>query len=180
MQLKNTPYYFVAMFLILGFTNCQHYVVKRPDLIIDKTKIESLVSRYDTTYILVWTNWCETSKSACNSEFIPLATRFKKLHNNANVILIAADAEIPESEILAHRSKGINSFYLSNPGTFSWFNRLRIKSFFNYCFPNAQLTCLDGLFFSTPVKMLVTPKALITEPTQVLAEINKSLPPSSK
>lgn len=176
MRLFKTTYW-VPILLLVFTIGCAEHTVLRPNFIIDKTKVEQLINRHDTTYILFWTNWCDSSKRACNNQFIPLAKQLKQKHKHCNVILIAADAAIPEAEIIKHREHGIHSYYLHNPGNFALFNRLRIKSFLNYCFPNQPLECIDGIFYTTPVKLMVTHKELITNPTEILTAINAKSPP---
>lgn len=145
---------------------CGANEVINPKLIIDKTKLQRLTERYDTTFVLIWTNWCDSSKKECFNKYIPLAESLNK-KPNFNVIIIAADETIPQRLIASHQASGIHSYFLSNPGGSSWFNRLRIKSFLNYCYPDQELTCASGFLFKTPIQFLVCDQKLEQDPQNI-------------
>lgn len=163
----------ISIILAALLWQCSQGPALRPDLIIDKTQLQAITQRYDTTIILFWTHWDEASKKQCANQFVPLAKSIKASHYNCQVVLIAADAHVAEEDILAHRKEGIKSFFLDNPGDFAMFNRLRIKSFLSYCYPHKDLKCTSGMWFDLPLKLMVCNRKLETDSSLILAAMEE-------
>ncbi|WP_288878821.1 hypothetical protein [Pedobacter panaciterrae] len=126
-------------------------------------KLDSLISRSDTSIIVFYTSWCGGAKQTINQFYREAQDSIKSRKLNKKIILLLADERVDTSELEKYRNWGMSSYYIPSSGTSALGNRYSIKRFIKKCFPEHHIEWL-GLGFGIPAQIIVAPdKTIINE-----------------
>lgn len=155
---------FIAWVCMLALVSCgSNDKDMAPTLLIDAEQLPTVCSEFDTTYVVLWASWCKGSLSTCENTFEPLADALQRYPNNNGVVFIGIDSEVTPEAVKAKAGEKARSFRLKKSHAAALLNRWQVKTFLSDAFPERELKTTEGLLFSIPVKLMVTPDGMVTD-----------------
>lgn len=155
---------FVGLLCVTLLISCSGKDEKiEASLLITPQQLPSIISQYDTTYIVFWASWCKGSLSTCENTFAPLADALQYYPNNNGVVFIGIDNKVTQEAVKAKAGEKALSFRLKGSHAAALLNRWQVKTFLSDAFPDRELKTIEGLLFAIPVKLMVTADGMVSD-----------------